>query len=631
MRNYSKNKNVKKNISKKKYLKKYNKPYLGVLSRLWLCLVKMYYNKLFRFLIKWGTVLLVAIICILTVSIAYFAHDLPDIEELSKDVRQPNITVRAPNGVILANYGDIYGQSLSYHQFPKYLIDAVIATEDRRFFEHSGIDIWGVLRAMYYNKKAGRVVQGGSTITQQLAKIVFLSPERSIKRKVQELLLAFQLEDLFSKEQIITIYLNRVFLGHGNFGVDAAAKYYFGKRINNLTVYEAAVIAGMLKAPSKYSPANNTNLALLRGKQVLLNMVDAKLLTETEMRRATYPHFMSRGKARGILENPYFTDYVLEQLPNFVTNINQDLNIYTTFDIELQQKIEEAVKLVMQDSETKYNAKQAAVVVMAKDGAIKAMLGGVSYGKSQFNRATSAKRQPGSAFKLFVYLAALEHGYKLQQYLEDKDISINKWHPKNFSRKFVGNISLQDAFAYSINTIAVQLIEQIGIDNVLEMSYRLGIKDKLPNLPSIALGSGEVRLVDITAAYAVIANNGIAIDKYLITKITDSNNQTLYQYSAKPAKKILANDIINQMLAMLQASVDYGTSKAAKIIDKEVFGKTGTTQDFNDAWFIGFTDNLITGVWVGNDDNKHMKNITGGTLPAIIWREFTKKTQLHPY
>ncbi|CAG7589660.1 MAG: transglycosylase domain-containing protein [Candidatus Midichloria sp.] len=583
-------------------------------------------NKTFMLFIKSSIAGLIISTFLISIFILYCAIDLPDIEKLSEDNSRPHIIIRAETEEILAHYGDIYGRSLTYEQLPQTLIDAVLATEDRRFFDHVGIDYFGIIRAAYKNKIAGKVVQGGSTITQQLAKIIFLSAERTIKRKVQEALLAIQLERLFSKEQILVMYLNRVFLGNANYGVDAAARNYFGKRTETLTLYESAFIAGMLKAPSRYAPPGGTEVALNRAKQVLLNMVAAGFISKRQMETAAIPNFINNARPSGLLVNQFFTDYVLSELPKLIPNIKQDLDIHTTFSLEIQHNLEKAITKTLEKDNISKKV-QVAAIVMNKNGGVKAMMGGRSYVHSQFNRAVAAKRQPGSIFKLFVYLTALENGYSADSYIEDEEIKIGKWTPKNFSRKYMGTVSLIDAFAYSLNTVAIKLSESVSREKVISMAEKLGIEDNLKNLPSLTLGTSEVTLLDLVSCYAVIANDGMLVNDSSILNISNSNKKTIYHLKRGGIfdnSRVLEDNIVSQIKDMLAASVMYGTSKNAAVPGHKVYGKTGTSQDHRDAWFIGIVDDLVLGIWVGNDDNTPMNCVTGGTLPANIFKEFMK-------
>lgn len=553
---------------------------------------------------------------------------MPDIEEMAvKDIR-PQITLFDSNNVVLAKYGDFRGETLTYSNIPISMVQAVVAAEDRRFFDHMGVDPIGIARAYFVNMRAGRVVQGGSTITQQLAKIIYLSSERTFKRKLQEIIIALELERKFSKEQIITLYLNRVYLGKGNYGIDAAAKYYFGKPGQELDVFESAMIAGLLKAPSRYSPSNNPILAVSRGRQVLEQMYNEGFISEMQYKHQTPPEIVERGVGRGALKNPYFADYVLSEISELVENTNQDLNIYTTLDIHAQETLEKAITAHAQQAKSQYNADQIAGLVMEPSGAIKAMVGGVSYQQSQFNRAVSAKRQPGSAFKFFIYLAALENGIEPTDQFLDGPISIKQgrglplWTPRNIDRKYHGEMSMEEAFSRSINTIAVKISEQVGVQKVAEMAHRLGVESDIPHFSSIALGTAEMSLLEMTQSFAHIANNGQRMRAFGITKITDGQGSVVYEYQGPIADQIVDAAISDKMRELLRSVVTNGSGKRASVAGKDVYGKTGTTQEHHDAWFIGFTDDVVTGIWIGNDDSSPTKNLGGATLPSIIFREF---------
>lgn len=558
----------------------------------------------------------------------YYAKDLPDIEEMARKDIKPQIRVFDTNGVELAKYGDLTGKTLTYSQIPSSMVDAVISAEDHRFFEHNGIDWFGIARAYLVNLKAGRVVQGGSTITQQLAKIIYLSPERTLKRKIQEFLIAIELEKKFSKEQIISFYLNRVYLGKGTYGIDAASNYYFGKQAEDLAPFESAMLAGMLKAPSKYAPSTNPELSVARARQVFTQMYEEGYISKDVMMHATPPSIIERGSGRGAIKNPYFTDYVLAELNDYVENTNQPLNIYTTLDLNAQQALDKVVDSFSSELSSKYNADQMAAVVMQENGAIKAMIGGLSYRQSQFNRAVNAKRQAGSSFKFFVYSAAMEHGILPSDVYVDKQISLYQgkgleyWTPRNFNRRFAGNMTVEDAFAQSINTIAVQISEEIGRKNVIRMAHRLGVESKIPDLPSIALGTSQVSLLELTQAYAHIASDGFAVRAFGITKITDQHDNVLFEKSADTREQLLSDDVVSKMKQLLGAVVDHGNGKNASMFLRSVYGKTGTTQNHQDAYFIGYTGDMVMGVWSGNDDNTATNRLVGGTLPAKVFKSF---------
>jgi len=556
----------------------------------------------------------------------YFSYDLPDIEDLNKFSKTPSILVKAENGDIVGSFGDIYGDYVPFEELPRSLIDAVVATEDRNYFYHLGIDPWGLLRASIANLRAGYVVQGGSTITQQVAKNVFLTPERSLTRKIREMFLAVKLERRFSKEDIMSIYLNRVYLGAGNFGVDAAAKRYFDKTARDLNLGESAIMAGLLKAPSRFAPTSNPTLSRQRAEQVLVNMEDAGFLdaAQTKKAREDLVAAMSKRKpnSRSTL---YFADWIMEQLPEYIGNVQQDLVVTTTLQPERQVAAERAMSEIMDRDSEKYAARQAALVSMTPDGAIRAMIGGRSYAESQFNRATQSLRQPGSSFKLFVYLAGLESGLTPDTLVEDQPIVIEtgqgKWEPKNYTGKYLGTLPLRDAVAQSINTVAVQVSQQAGLDRVIDVARRLGLTADLQPLHSIALGAVEVSLIEMTTAYAHLAAGGDIVYPYGITKIDTNQGENLYQREYSGTASVVRPDIVGMMNDMLQGVVREGTARGAAI-GRPAAGKTGTTSDYRDAWFMGYTPDLVTGVWVGNDDNSPMKKVTGGMLPAQIWKGY---------
>lgn len=560
-------------------------------------------------------------------AIVYFARDLPDIRSIDTIRKQQGITIEDANGVTVANYGDVYGEYIPYDQLPKYLIQAVIATEDRRFFEHHGVDIFGIARAAFTNARAGYVVQGGSTVTQQVAKNVFLTSERSLTRKIQEVLLAFWLEGRFSKKEIMAIYLNRVYLGSGAFGVDAAAKRYFNKGARDLTLEESALLAGLLKAPSRYSPAANSDRARDRMHQVLLNMEDAGFLRKPQV-TAALEHYANRPATQtNGSDVRYFTDWVIDEIPAMVGNSTEDLVVRTTLNPTLQAQAAEKLKAVLDAQGTAKHISQGAIVAMQANGAVEALVGGVSYAQSQYNRATQAKRQPGSVFKLFVYLAALEAGLTPQSMVEDAPITLqvgNKlWSPDNYSSGggYKGEIPMVEALRQSLNTVAVRLSQYAGVNRVAQMAERLGLEN-IPERPSIALGAVEATLLEMTGAYAHMANNGNKVVPYGIAAIHTRKGQELYQHEEIQAEPVLARGTLEMMNYMLLDVVRRGTAVKANLPGRMVAGKTGTSQDFKDAWFIGFTPQMVTGVWVGNDDNKPMKKITGGSVPATIWHDF---------
>ncbi len=571
-------------------------------------------------LIKWLFLIFIWLVLFLSIAVTWSLLNLPETESIQIS-RQPSITFLDKEGRIIASYGDIYGQSIQYENLPKNLVNAVIVTEDKRFFFHPGIDIKGIVRAAIVNLKSGRIVQGGSTITQQLAKNLFLTPERSFTRKLHELILSFWLEIRFTKQQLLSIYLNRVYLGSGTYGVQAASEKYFNKKVEELNLYECALIASLLKAPSRYNPIANEELSRERTYKVLENMKKGNLITdqsiiEAKLNNKTYNKYTSAPKS-----TRYFIDWLLPRVKSYLGEIKEDLIVRTTLDVKLQEIAEDSVNSIT----SKYSsADQSALVALDLDGGVMAMIGGRDYGDTQFNRVTQAQRQPGSAFKIFVYLAGLKEGFEPEDEMVDSEININGWSPKNYKKEFLGEISLFDAFAKSINTVAVQLSENIGRQNVIKMAKSMGIRSPIVNSPSLALGTSEVNLLELTAAYDVLANSGKGIFVHGIRSIENTSGKTLFMREGKGPGEILDSGLVNTMIRMLENTIQTGTGKNAKI-DRPAAGKTGTSQSLRDAWFIGFSSDLVVGVWFGNDDDSPMKNITGGTAPAILWSDFMKK------
>ncbi len=556
--------------------------------------------------------------------VMYFARSLPDIRELNTIKKQQGITITTEDGRVVANYGDVYGAYVPYEKLPKHLIQAVVATEDRRFFAHGGVDFWGIARAMVINVSKGRVVQGGSTVTQQVAKNVFLTPKRSLERKIQEVLLAFWLEGRFSKNEIMAIYLNRVYLGSGAYGVDAASKRYFNKHATELNLAESAMMAGLLKAPSRYSPAASPERAEKRIHQVLVNMVDAGYLQQSEIKPALLSFHDAPERESDGGDVRYFTDWVMDELPAFVGNVEEDMIVATSFDPKLQGFAVDAIQNKLATDGEKLRITQGALVAMTPEGAVKALVGGTDYGKSQYNRATQARRQPGSIFKLFVYLAALESGYTPESMVLDAPVVMqvgNKtWTPGNYTGTYKGEIPMVQALRESLNTVAVRLSQYTGVNRVAQMAERLGLDD-IPAHPSIALGAVETTLMDMTGAFAHLANHGKKVVPYTVLTITTRDGKKLYERKPIADTQVLAEGTVEMMNYMLLDAVRRGTGTRAAI-GRPVAGKTGTSQDFKDAWFVGFTPQLVTGVWVGNDNNQKMLKVTGGGVPAPIWHDF---------
>lgn len=557
------------------------------------------------------------------VFVAYIYTTLPDITTLNQFKKTPSIIVKSEDGSVMGSYGDVYGDYIPYSQFPQYLINAVVATEDRNFFSHHGIDPFGMARAIFVDIKAHHLVQGGSTITQQVAKNVFLTNERTAKRKLQELVLALELERHYSKQELLTIYLNRVYMGAGNYGVDSASRRYFGHSVREASLPEAAILVGLLKAPTRYAPTSNPDLSEKRATQVLLNMKDAGYLNDKQVEeaRSNFGDEDSSYRDHHSFGSFYFTDYVIGQLPQYIGDTKDDIVVTTTLNPKWQDGAEDAINEVMDAKGKPLHASQAAILSMSPDGAIRTMVGGRNYRASQFNRVTQGMRQPGSSFKLFVYLAGIEAGYTPESQMVDQPISVGNWHPRDYTGKYKGTMTLRDAFAESINSIAVQLSEVIGRNKVIDMARRLGITSPMEADPSIALGTNEVTLLEMTTAYAHLASNGMSVSPYAILKVENSAGQVLYERKPVPSDEVLKDSTVRMMNNMLLAVTTSGTGRGAQI-GRPVAGKTGTTSDYKDAWFIGFVPQLVTGVWVGNDDNTPMKKVSGATLPASIWHRY---------
>ena len=555
--------------------------------------------------------------------IFFYTYDMPDVDGLRIPRRAPSITIVSAQGDIMGRRGTVHAGRISFDEMPENLIQAVLAIEDRRFFNHIGVDFLGLIRAMVTNIKAGRIVQGGSTLTQQLAKNLFLKPERKIRRKVQEMVLALRLEGLFTKRQILEIYLNRVYFGAGTYGVEAAAERYFGKSVRDVTLNEAAILAGLLKAPTRYSPAAHNERAIKRATLVLGNMFDAGYISEEDRRSAALALRIPRVQT-GIETASYVLDWVAEQAAELVPDAIGDLVIETTINPELQTFAEETTNKVIEEKGIDRKASQAAVVVMDNTGAVRALVGGLSYSDSQFNRALKGLRQPGSSFKPFVYLAGLEAGLTPWDERVDEPIDIGGWQPRNYSKKYRGPVKLYEALGRSINTIAAQVAYEVGPSNVALVAQRMGIESPLHTSPSLALGTGEVTLMELTSAYVPFSNGGIRTPPFAIARILSTEGQVLYE-AKPPTRRVVSPIQIADMNFMLSGVVEWGTGGRARLARFPAAGKTGTTQDYRDAWFIGYTRQFTGGVWIGNDDNSAMKRVTGGSLPASIWKQIMTK------
>ncbi len=577
------------------------------------------YSSAVLSVLKWtATVGVWGFIAVLLMS-GWFFLTLPNIDAALDATRRPTITLLSADGSVLAAKGDLYGLPVQLTEVPDALPKAILATEDRRFYSHFGLDVIGLLRAAWRNVRAGRIVQGGSTITQQVAKNLFLTPERSIKRKVQEVMLALWLEYRFSKDQILTIYLNRVYLGAGTYGVDAAARKYFGRSVTTLSTYQSALIAGLLKAPSRYNPHASKNRSRERTQQVLQNMVAAGYLTDDQASAAVKKPGRTLQAASKRLGR-HFVDWVMAQLTSYVSAGDRDLTIITTLDAKLQFQAEKQVRQALAKNRKKLKVTQAAALVMSPSGAVLAMVGGDNYGASQFNRTTQALRQPGSTFKPFVFVAGLAAGLTPESRVSDAPIDVAGWKPQNFKRTFAGEMTLTDAMANSVNTVAVRVAEKAGVKRLINTLRRFGITSEMQADLGLALGASEVTMMELTAAYASFANGGFGVWPYAIREVRDGQDQVLYKRQGGGPGRIESAAKVSAINAMLSQVLKRGTGKNARI-DRPAAGKSGTTQNYRDAWFVGYTTDRVASVWLGNDDGASMNRVTGGGLPARMWRD----------
>lgn len=574
-------------------------------------------------LVYWGAVLsLWSVIAVIGVVIYVGAH-LPPIQSLEIPKRPPTIEIVGIDGSMLAQRGEMAGANIALRDLPPYLPKAFIAIEDRRFYSHFGIDPIGILRALVTNVLHRGVSQGGSTLTQQLAKNLFLTQERTMARKLQEAELAIWLERKHSKNEILELYLNRVYFGSGAYGVEAAAQRYFGKSAKNVTIAEAAMLAGLVKSPSRLAPNRNPEGAEARAQIVLAAMADAKFITDAQAKAST-GHASYNVKPVGAGTVNYVADWIGEVLDDLVGQIDESIKVETTIDPKLQSVAEAAIIDELAAKSVKFNVSQGALVAMTPDGAVRAMVGGRNYAESQYNRAVTAKRQPGSSFKPFVYLTALEQGLTPDTVRQDAPIEVKGWRPENYTHEYFGAVTLTQALAMSLNTVAIRLGLEVGPKNVVRTAHRLGISSKLEPNASIALGTSEVAVVELVGAYAPFANGGFAVAPHVVTRIRTLGGKLLYMRQADERNQVIDPRHVGMMNTMMRETLINGTARKAEIPGWPAAGKTGTSQDYRDAWFIGYTANLVTGVWLGNDDNSPTKKATGGGLPVEVWSRFMR-------
>ncbi len=573
----------------------------------------------FYALVYWGTVAAIWGAIAFGALIFYYSQTLPNplIAGLSK--RGQSMKVLAADGSTLA----VRGLSKNYvrlSDLPKHVANAVVAIEDRRFYSHPGFDPVGFGRAMAENIKARRWVQGGSTLTQQLAKNLFLSSDRTLKRKLREMGMALWLEYKFHKDEILELYLNRVYFGHQAYGIDQAARRYFGKHATKLTLSEAAMLAGALKAPSLLNPKRNIKAARARAELVLAAMSEAGFITPLTAKTASLSPAKVQKRDLPINSN-YIADWIAELVPEYVRDFSSDLVIETTIDNRLQNSANKFVKAHLKKNGKRSHVGQAAVVTMAPDGAVKAIIGGKDYQKSQFNRAIHSRRQTGSVFKPMVYLTALEAGFRPDSIIFDEPTRFNNWQPKNYKDKYHGQIPLTTALALSSNVAAVKLMGTVGVAKTIATARRLGMRGEMKRHLSLALGTAEQSLIAMTASYAPFANGGRGVVPFVIKRIRTVRGRELYRHKAHNLGQVVEASHVNEMNSMLRQVVQRGTGRGARLGEHDYAGKTGTTQNFRDGWFIGYSGYFITGVWVGNDNGRPMKRVTGGGLPTRIWSD----------
>jgi penicillin-binding protein 1A len=574
-------------------------------------------------LFYWGIVLAVWVVIAAIGSFAFVASTLPPIQSLEVPKRPPTIEIVGLDGRVLTSRGEMSGTDVPIKELPPYLPRAFVAIEDRRFYSHFGVDPIGLSRAVVANVIRRGVSQGGSTITQQLAKNLFLTQERTLWRKMQELVLALWLERKFSKAQILELYLNRVYFGAGAYGVEAAAQRYFGKSARQVKVSEAAMLAGLVKSPSRLAPSRNPNGAERRAQTVLAAMADLGFITET-MAKSALAQPAHAVKPAGAGSVNYVADWIMDVLDDLVGRLDQDLVVETSIDPVLQAAAEKALVDELALKGQKLDVGQGAIVAMTPEGAVRALVGGKNYAESQYNRAVAAKRQPGSAFKPFVYLTALERGLTPETVREDKPVVLKGWKPANYSHEYYGPVTLTQALALSLNTVSVRLTLEFGPVAVAKTAYRLGISSKLDANPSIALGTSEVSLIELVSAYAPFANGGDATAPHVVERVRTHAGKVLFARSAQSLGRIIEPRYVAMMNTMMRETLQIGTAQKAQLPGWPAAGKTGTSQDFRDAWFIGYTGHLVTGVWLGNDDSSPTKKATGGGLPVEIWSRFMK-------
>ena len=567
-------------------------------------------------IVKAGVIATFLGIMVLGIFVAIARSEIDSFEDLKASPNGQMIRIRAADGTVIQSLGPSFGRWLTINQLPSEMKDAMVAVEDRRYYMHPGVDPIGITRSFYARAVQGRWTQGGSTITQQLARNIYLNSNKEFGRKIREIILALAMETKFSKDQILELYLNKVYFGGGAYGIDAASQKFFDHGAENISLAEAAIIAGLVKAPSRYAPTADAQAAVERAKVVVAVMQDAGMITATEAAG------VKPADVKLAAESPqdsvrYFTDWILPQLNGLIDETEKPIDVWTTLDLKMQRAATAAIAANVP------RGAQGALVSIDRDGAVKAMVGGTDYITSNYNRAVTAVRQPGSAWKLFVYLTALEAGFRPEDMVEDKPVEIGGWQPKNSGGKYAGSISLRTAFAYSKNTVAAQIGQEVGTSSIANMARRFGITTPINTQPSMVLGTSEARVIDMTQAFAAVAAKGRSIAPYGISKVTTIDGETLY--AAKPSSSVQLVDgwVAGAITDLMQSAVATGTGRAANI-GRPVAGKTGTTSSNKDGWFLGFSSGLTTGVWMGRDDARSIGGLEGGRAPAQAWAAYMR-------
>ena len=564
--------------------------------------------------LKLGSIAALLGLMVITIFVVIARGEIDSFENLKASPNGQMIRVRAADGTVIQSLGPSFGRWIPIDEIPSDMKDAMVAVEDRRYYMHPGVDPIGITRSLWVRVQRGYWAQGGSTITQQLARNVYLNNNREFGRKVREIILAMAIETKFSKDEILELYLNKVYFGGGAYGVDAASRLFFDHGAEDISLAEATIIAGLVKAPSRYSPTADAKAAIGRAGVVLEVMQDAGMIT-AEQAAMVEPAKVKLAPEPRQDSVRYFTDWALPQLDNLIDETEKAIDVWTTIDLGMQRAANTAIQ------QNVPGGAQGALVSIDRDGAVRAMVGGTDYASSNYNRAVTAVRQPGSAWKLFVYLTALEAGYRPEDKVVDEPVTIGGWTPRNSGGSFAGEITLRTAFAYSKNTVAATLGEEIGTSSIASMARRFGITTPISTTPSMVLGTSDVRVIDMTRAFAAVSARGRSVTPYAITKVTTIDGDVIYRHKPPREVQLVEEYVAGAMTDLMQSAVATGTGRAAAI-GRPVAGKTGTTSSNKDGWFLGFSSGLTTGVWMGRDDARAVGNLQGGTAPARAWSNF---------